>query len=396
GQWKGTGNCPAGRSTGSDEAWELRDGGRRYSGCGVEKAVKNVEGEIKERLVGMDVTDQRKLDRAMIELDGTPNKGRLGANAITAASLACAYAAANTVGLPLYRYLNNNAHVLPVPLLNLLNGGKLTSNYLEFQEFCIFPTAAESFKQAMEWGHEINQHLREIVIKNYGKIAANTGDEGGFATPATGVRETLEHLIDAVEKAGYGKGMGYGFDCAATHWYNAETKKYTLEGTEYTTGELLEYYKKLCRDYPIVSMEDPFDEKDTEGFTRATEELGIQIIGDDFFVTNPAVMQPKMDMGGANALLWKFNQVGSLTEAFDAAQLAFRSGYGIMVSERSGETEDSAIADLVVALDAGQIKTGAGVRSERVAKYNRLLQIEAELGGEAVYAGQNFKNPYRR
>ena len=390
----GIGNCPAGRSTGSDEACELRDGGKRYSGLGVEKAVKNVETEIRDVLIGMDVTDQRKIDRAMIELDGTANKSRLGANAIVATSLAASYAGANTVGLPLYRYLNNNAHVLPVPLLNLLNGGKLTSNFLEFQEFCIFPTGAETFKQAMEWGHEIYEVLREIVVKNYGKLAANTGDEGGFATPATGVRETLEHLIDAVEKAGYGDKMKYGFDCAATHWYDEATGLYTLEGIQYDTNGLMDYYKKLVADYPIVSMEDPFSENDIEGFVRATNELGIQIIGDDFFVTNPEIMRPKMAKGGANSMLWKFNQVGTLTQAFDAAQLAFRNGYGVMVSERSGETEDSAISDLVVALDAGQIKTGAGVRSERVAKYNRLLQIEAELGKEAVYAGMFYKNAY--
>lgn len=390
----GVGNCPAGRSTGSDEACELRDGGKRYSGKGCEKAVHNVNTKIRDALVGMEVTDQRKIDRALIELDGTPNKGKLGANAVVGTSLACAYAAANAVGMPLYRYLNNNAHVLPVPLLNLLNGGKLTSNFLDFQEFCIFPVGAESLKQAMEWGHEINEILREIVIKNYGKIAANTGDEGGFATPSKSVRETLEHLIDAVEKAGYGDKMKYGFDCAATHWYNPETGRYTLEEVEYTTDELMEYYKKLVKDYPIVSMEDPFDEKDVHGFVRATKELGIQIVGDDFFVTNPEIMKPKMAQGGANAMLWKFNQVGTLSQAFDAAQLAFRNGYGVMVSERSGETEDSAIADLVVALDAGQIKTGAGVRSERVAKYNRLLQIEAELGKEAVYAGNFYKNGY--
>ncbi len=392
----GIGNCPAGRSTGSDEASEVRDGGKRYSGYGVRTAVKNVETEIKNAIMGMDVTDQRKLDRVMIELDGTPNKSRLGANAIVGTSLACAYAGANAVGLPLYRYLNNNAHILPVPLLNLLNGGKLTSNYLDFQEFCIFPVGAETFSEAMEIGHEVYEVLRGIVVKNYGKIAANTGDEGGFATPATSVRETLEHLIDAVEKAGYADKVKYGFDCAATHWYNAATQKYTLEGVEYTTAELMDYYKKLCADYPIVSMEDPFAECDVEGFVRATNELGIQIIGDDFFVTNPEIMKPKMAQGGANAMLWKFNQVGTLTQAFDAAQLAFRNNYGVMVSERSGETEDSAISDLVVALDAGQIKTGSAVRSERVAKYNRLLQIEAELGGEAVYAGQFYKNGYAK
>ena len=394
GQITGVGNCPAGRSTGSDEAWELRDGDKRYSGKGCEKAVKNIETEIRDALIGLDVTDQRKIDRTMIELDGTPNKKRLGANAIAGTSLACAYAAAAALNLPLYRYLNNNAHVLPVPLLNLLNGGKLTSNFLEFQEFCIFPVGAGSFKQAMEWGHEINEILREIVIRNYGKIAANTGDEGGFATPEKSVRKTLEHLIDAVEKAGYANQVKYGFDCAATHWYDAETKKYTLEDTEYTTDGLMEYYKKLVADYPIVSMEDPFDENDIHGFARATKELGIQIVGDDFFVTNTGIMKTKMAQGCANAMLWKFNQVGCLTQAFDAAQLAFRSGYGVMVSERSGETEDSAISDLTVALEAGQIKTGAGVRSERVAKYNRLLQIEAELGKEAVYAGEFYKNAY--
>ncbi|HPL88626.1 MAG TPA: phosphopyruvate hydratase, partial [Deltaproteobacteria bacterium] len=305
--------------------------------------------------------------------------------------LAVARAASNAVGVPLYRYINTNAHVLPVPLLNLLNGGKLTSNYLDFQEFCIFPIGAETFSEAMTIGNAVNNKLREIVIKNYGKIAANVGDEGGFATPIKKVREAMDCLVLAVERSGHADKIVYGFDCAATHFYNEKTKKYTLEGVELTTSELLDYYKDLIKSYPIMTIEDPFAEDDIEGFVRATRELGIQIIGDDFFCTNPDRIRERAPMGAANALLWKFNQIGTLSEALDAAELSYRQGFGIMVSERSGETEDPIIADFVVGINAGQIKTGAGVRGERTSKYNRLFQIEEELGSQARYAGRNFR-----
>lgn len=387
----GRADVPAGRSTGANEAKEIRDNEERYDGMGVTKAVKNVNEILGPAVIGMDVTDQRKIDEKLRALDGSKDKSNLGANAIIGVSLAAARAASNSVHLPLYRYVNCNAHVLPVPLLNLLNGGKLTSNYLDFQEFCIFPIGAETFKEAMTIGNAVNNKLREIVIKNYGKIAANVGDEGGFATPIKKVREAMDCLVLAVERAGHADKIVYGFDCAATHFYNEETQKYTLEGEELTTGELLDYYKDLIKTYPIKSIEDPFAEDDIEGFVRATKELGIQIIGDDFFCTNPDRIRERAPLGASDALLWKFNQIGTLSEALDAAELAYRQGFGIMVSERSGETEDPIIADFVVGINAGQIKTGAGVRGERTSKYNRLFQIEEELGSQARYAGRDFR-----
>ena len=387
----GQADAPAGRSTGSKEASELRDGEKRFNGLGVTKAVKNVNEIIAPALIGMDVTDQRKIDFKMIELDGTRNKENLGGNAIIAVSLACARAAANATDLPLYRYINPNAHVLPVPLLNLINGGKLTSNDLDFQEVCIFPVGANSFKEAMEIGYAVNEELRTIIIDNYGKIAANVGDEGGFAPPIVKVREAMDHLVHAVELSRFADKIVYGFDSAASHFYDKETKLYSLEGNKLTTGEMIDFYKDLIKSYPIASIEDPFDENDIEGFVRATKELGIQIVGDDFLCTNPELIKERAALGGANALLWKFNQIGTLSEALDAAQIAFRNSMGIMVSERSGETEDPILADFTVSLNAGQIKTGAGVRSERTSKYNRLLQIEQELGPVAKYAGKDFK-----
>ena len=387
----GRADVPSGRSTGSNEAKEIRDNEERYDGMGVRKAVKNVNEILGPGVIGMDVTDQRKVDEKLRALDGTKDKSNLGANALVGVSVAVARAASISVNLPLYRYVNCNAHVLPVPLLNLLNGGKLTSNDLDFQEFCIFPIGAETFREAMTIGNAVNNKLREIVIKNYGKIAANVGDEGGFATPIKKVREAMDCLVLAVERAGHADKIVYGFDCAATHFYSEKTKKYTLEGEELTTGELLDYYKDLIKTYPIASIEDPFAEDDIEGFVRATKELGIQIIGDDFFCTDPDRIRQRAPMGASDALLWKFNQIGTLSEALDAAELSYRQGFGIMVSERSGETEDPIIADFVVGINAGQIKTGAGVRGERTAKYNRLFQIEEELGSQARYAGRDFR-----
>lgn len=393
----GSVNSPIGISTGTGEARELRDGGKRFSGKGCRAAVKMVETEIKDLLVGMDVTNQRAIDHALTKLDGTPNKARLGANAVVATSLACARAAANAVGLPLYRYLNNNAHILPVPLLDILSGGAETGFMgIEVQEFCIFPVGAESFLHAMEMGHEIHYRLSEIMVRNYGRQAAIVSMDGGFTAVSMSIRENLDLLTEAVEKAGHTGKIRYGFDMAATHWYDKAARLYTLEGRKRTADEVLELYKGLVRDYPIVTMEDPFDETDVDSFARATRELGIQIVGDDFFVTNPRILKEKMAAGAANAMLWKFNQVGTLTEALDAAQIAFRSGMGVMVSERNGETEDSVLSDLVVALDGGQVKTGNVCRSERVAKYNRLLEIERELGSEAVYAGTCYKNGYMK
>ncbi|MBN2427650.1 MAG: phosphopyruvate hydratase [Deltaproteobacteria bacterium] len=387
----GRADVPAGRSTGANEAKEIRDGEKRYAGLGVRKAVRNVCEILGPAVIGMDVTDQRKIDEKLRLTDGSADKSKLGANALIGVSLAVARAAAAAVHLPLYRYVNCNAHILPVPLLNLLNGGKLTSNDLDFQEFCIFPIGAESFSEAMAIGNAVNNELREIVIAKYGKIAANVGDEGGFATPIVKVDEAMDFLVQAVDRAGYEKEIVYGLDCAATHFFDPETGKYTLEGNDLTTAELLDYYKALTKKYPIKSIEDPFAEDDIEGFVEATKELGIQIIGDDFLCTNPDRVRERAPLGGGNALLWKFNQIGTLSEALDAAELSYRQGFGIMVSERSGETEDPIIADLVVGLNAGQIKTGAGVRGERTSKYNRLFQIEAELGSQARYGGRDFR-----
>ena len=397
GKTVGVGNAPIGKSTGSDEAFEIKDGGKRYSGKGCLTAVKNIETEIKDRLIGMDVTNQRAIDHAMMELDGTENKSRLGANAIIPVSVAAATAAAKHLGLPLYKYLKNNALVMPVPLLDMLSGGLETDfSSIEIQEFCIFPVGAESFSEAMEIGHDVHYKLLEIMVKKYGPMASIVSLDGGFSCASMSIKENMDILVEAVEKAGYSDKVKFGFDMAATHWYDKKTKLYTLEGKKRTTDEVLEIYKDLVKNYPILTMEDPFDETDVAGFVRATQELGIQIVGDDFFVTNPKILKAKMATGAANAMLWKYNQIGTLTQAFDAAQIAFRNGYGVMVSERNGETEDSTLSDLVVALDGGQVKTGNVNRSERVAKYNRLLQIEKELGSEAVYAGEFYKNGYMK
>jgi enolase len=386
-------DVPAGRSTGAHEAREVRDGGQRYGGRGVKRAIKNVVKEIGPKVAGMDATCQRMLDAALIALDGTQNKGKLGANAIVGVSLAVARAASQSLGIPLYRYLNVNAHVLPVPLVNLINGGKHASNDLEFQEVCIFPVGAETFAEAMEISHRVNSELREIVVKKYGKLAANVGDEGGFAPPVAGVLEALGCLEQAVSRSGHAKKIVYGLDCAATHLYDAKSKKYTLEGKKLTTAQLLEFYRRLLAKFPIASIEDPFSEDDVDGFVAATRELGIQIVGDDFFCTDSERLRKGVRVGAANAMLWKVNQIGTVTEALDAADLAYRSGYGVMVSERSGETEDPMIADITVGLNAGQIKTGAPVRGERTSKYNRLLQIEEELGATATYPGRSFRKP---
>ncbi len=387
-------DVPAGRSTGAHEAAEVRDGGDRYGGRGVARAVRNVNEEIASRVAGMDAASQALLDAALIELDGTPNKSRLGSNAIVGVSLAAARAAAQSLHVPLYRYLNLNAHVLPVPLVNLINGGKHASNDLEFQEVCIFPVGADTFDEAMAISHRVNAVLRDIVIAKYGKLAANVGDEGGFAPPVSGVLEALTCLQQAVERSGYASKIVYGLDCAATHLYDVRTNRYTLEGKQLTTAELLEFLRSLARKFPIASIEDPFAEDDVEGFVAATRELGMQIVGDDFFCTNSERLRNGVKAGAGNAMLWKVNQIGTLTEALDAADLAYRSGYGVMVSERSGETEDPIIADITVGINAGQIKTGAPVRSERTAKYNRLLEIERELGARARYAGNDFKVPF--
>ncbi|AMM53278.1 phosphopyruvate hydratase [Pyrococcus kukulkanii] len=390
---------PSGASTGTHEAVELRDGGKRYHGKGVRRAVENVNKIIAPELVGMDVRWQREIDTLLLELDGTENKSNLGANAILAVSLAVAKAAADSLDLPLYRYIGGaNAYVLPVPLSNVINGGVHAGNELDFQEFMIMPVGADSFREAIRWVSETYHVLKKVIMEKYGKNAVNVGDEGGFAPPMKEVTEPLDVLIKAIEEAGYRPGdeIALALDAASSEFFNAEIGKYVVGGREYTREELLDLYKELTSTYPIVSIEDPFHEEDWEGFVMITKELGkkVQIVGDDLFVTNPKRLVKGIQMGAANALLLKVNQIGTLSEAIDAAYTAFRAGYGVIVSHRSGETEDSTIADLAVALNAGQIKTGAPARSDRNAKYNQLIRIEEELEGVAVYAGKKFRKVF--
>jgi enolase len=386
----GTADVPSGRSTGSNEACELRDGGDRFGGFGVRTAVGNVTGEIRDALVGSALPEQRSLDVALIDLDGTSDKSRLGANAILGVSLAAARARAQAAGIPLYRALNANAHVLPVPLVNLINGGKHASNDLDFQEFIVIPTGADSILEALQISTEVNLALAEILLDRYGKSALNTGDEGGYAPAISDPREALGLLHEAVADAGHEGRFRYGLDCAATHYYDADSQTYALAGETRDTDGMIELYQELIRDFDVITIEDPLDESDFTGFARLTAESGIQIVGDDLFVTNPVHLRRGIDEGAANALLWKVNQIGTLSEALDAADLALRNAYKVVVSERSGETEDPIIADLAVALGAGQIKTGAPVRGERTAKYNRLIRIEEELGATARYPGKEL------
>ena len=389
---------PSGASTGIHEALELRDGGGRYHGKGVKRAVENVNKIIAPELIGMDVTLQRDIDMLMLELDGSENKSNLGANAILGVSLAVAKAAANTLGIPLYRYLGGvNAYVLPVPMSNVINGGAHAGNDLDFQEFMIMPVGAKNFREAIQMVSETYHTLKKILMEKYGKLAVNVGDEGGFAPPMKEVTEPLDALVKAIEETGYkvGDEIAFALDVASSEFYEEEKNVYVVGGKEYTREELVDLYKELISTYPIVSIEDPVQEEDFEGFAMVTKELGkkVQLVGDDIFVTNVKRLKKGIEMGAGNALLLKVNQIGTLSEAIDAAYLAFRAGYGVVVSHRSGETEDSTIADIAVALNAGQIKTGARARSDRNAKYNQLLRIEEELEGIAYYPGKKFRNP---
>ena len=394
GQVRGRADVASGRSTGSHEAHVLLDGDpSRYRGLGVLKAVDNVNNVIGPELIGWDVTEQRKIDLAMKAMDGTADKTNLGANAILGVSLAVARAAANVSGISLYRYINPNAHVLPVPLMNCLNGGKLTANELEIQEFIFMPVGATSYAHALQMTTEINEVLRDMVIDKYGILATNTGDEGGFATPMRGIWEPFEFMSRAVEQAGYVDDIVYAMDLAANSWFNIGTNLYELDGKVYDRDALIELYRQVAEKYPLVSMEDPLHEEDFEGFSLLTGGLDMQIVGDDLFVTNVDRLRQGVQRGAANAMLFKVNQIGTLTEALDAAEFAYRNSYGVQVSERSGETEDPIISDLVVALNSGQIKTGMPIRGERTSKHNRLLQIEEELGSAGVYAGRNFVRP---
>jgi enolase len=375
------------------EACEVRDAEARYRGLGVRTAVQNVNQVIAPALVGRDGTRQRALDATMVEgLDGTPDKSKLGANAIVGVSMALARSAAAAAGKPLFKHLNSNARVIPVPLFNLINGGKHASGDLEIQEFIIMPVGAENLSHALQICTEVTFELRDLIVAKYGKIAVNIGDEGGFVPPMHGVREPLDFLVEAVDRAGYSDLIVYGLDVAASHFYDPQEKVYHFAGDRLTGDDMVALYGELCSDYELASIEDALYEDDFEGWAQLTAALpDVQWVGDDLFVTNPNRLRKGIDMGAANALLWKINQIGTLTEALDVAEMAYRHGYGVQVSERSGETEDPIIADFTVALNAGQIKTGAPVRGERTSKYNQLLRIEEMLGDQAVYAGRNFR-----
>ncbi|NSL53159.1 phosphopyruvate hydratase [Calidifontibacillus erzurumensis] len=384
---------PSGASTGEYEAVELRDGDKeRYLGKGVLKAVENVNEKIAPEIIGYDVTDQVAIDQRLIELDGTENKSNLGANAILGVSMAVARAAADFLEIPLYAYLGGfNAKTLPVPMMNIINGGAHADNNVDIQEFMIMPVGAESFKEALRMGAEIFHSLK-AVLKAKGYNTA-VGDEGGFAPNLSSNEEALQTIIEAIEKAGYkpGEQVMLAMDAASSEFYNKEDGKYHLagEGVVKTSAEMVEFYENLVNKYPIISIEDGLDENDWEGHKLLTERLGnrVQLVGDDLFVTNTKKLAQGIEKGVGNAILIKVNQIGTLTETFDAIEMAKRAGYTAVISHRSGETEDSTIADIAVATNAGQIKTGAPSRTDRVAKYNQLLRIEDQLGGMSKYAG---------
>ena len=380
---------PSGASTGAFEAAELRDGGKRYLGKGVEKAVHFVNDELAPAVVGYDAQDQRMVDAELIGIDGTKNKSRVGANSILGVSLAVARAAADSADLSLFRYVGGpTAHTLPVPMMNILNGGAHADTNVDIQEFMVAPIGAESFKESLRWGAEIYHSLKSVLKKR--GLATSIGDEGGFAPNLESNRAALDLILEAVTAAGFkpGKEIALAMDVAATEFH--EKGKYKFEGSDRTSDQMIAYYADLVASYPIVSIEDPLDEDDWEGWAKMTAELGqrIQIVGDDLFVTNPERLAKGISLNTANALLVKVNQIGTLTETIDAVSMAHRAGYRSMMSHRSGETEDTTIADLAVALECGQIKTGAPARSERVAKYNQLLRIEEELADTALYAGR--------
>ncbi len=372
--------APSGASKGSKEALELRDGGREFLGKGVTKAVSNVNNEIAKTLIGMDSWEQRDVDYKMIELDGTPNKSRLGANAIVATSMAVAKAASESLGLPLYRYLGGPlADQLPTPLLNVINGGAHAGNDLAIQEFMIVPWKFERFSEALRAASEIYHTLNGILKERYGKSAINVGDEGGFAPPMRETREALDALMEAIGKSGYEGSVALALDAAATHFYDPRKSVYLIDGKELDRDALLDYYESLISDYPIKSIEDPLYEDDWEGFKEAVKRLKVRIVGDDLLVTNPELVRKAIREGAANAVLVKVNQVGTVTEAWEVIEMAKESGWSPIVSHRSGETEDTFIADLAVASSSPAIKTGAPARGERTSKYNRLLRIEEDL-----------------
>ncbi|MDF2557578.1 MAG: eno [Bacillales bacterium] len=397
---KGRAIVPSGASTGEHEAVELRDGDTsRYLGKGVQNAVDNVNNIIADEIIGFHVTDQAGIDNQLIQLDGTENKGRLGANAILGVSMAVAHAAADYLEIPLYRYLGGfNAKQLPTPMMNIINGGSHADNNVDFQEFMILPVGAPTFKEAIRMGAEVFHALKSVLSKK--GLNTAVGDEGGFAPNLGSNREALEVIIEAIEKAGYvpGKDIYLGMDVASSEFYNKETGKYDLAGegrTGLSSEEMVDFYEGLVNDFPIISIEDGLDENDWAGHKLLTDRLGsrIQLVGDDLFVTNTKKLAEGIENGVANSILIKVNQIGTLTETFDAIEMAKRAGYTAVVSHRSGETEDATIADIAVATNAGQIKTGSMSRTDRIAKYNQLLRIEDELGDLAVYAGlKSFYN----
>ncbi|VDN49061.1 enolase [Petrocella atlantisensis] len=399
-QYVGRAIVPSGASTGAFEAVELRDGGDRYMGKGVQDAVDNVNDIIADELIGMNVIDQRLLDETMIALDGTDNKSKLGANAILGVSMAAARAAAEALGLPLYQYIGGfNAHTLPVPMMNIINGGEHADNTIDFQEFMIMPVGAESFKEGLRICSEIYHNLKKVL--NSKGLTTGVGDEGGFAPNLSSVEEGIEIIIEAIEKAGYKPGVdvGIAMDTASSELYDAKTGNYHFPGESKVKGyevvrtsdELVALFSELVDKYPILSIEDGLDEDDWEGWKKLTDAIGhkVQLVGDDLFVTNTTRLSKGIQMGVSNSILIKVNQIGTLTETLDAMAMANKAGFTAVVSHRSGETEDTIIADLVVAMNAGQIKTGAPCRSDRVAKYNQLLRIEEELGDVAYYPGHD-------
>jgi len=396
----GRGMVPSGASTGEHEAVELRDGDQsRYLGLGTQKAVDNVNNVIADAIIGFDVRDQQAIDRAMIALDGTPNKGKLGANAILGVSIAVARAAADYLEVPLYTYLGGfNTKVLPTPMMNIINGGSHSDAPIAFQEFMIVPVGAPSFKEGLRWGAEVFHALKKI-LKARGLVTA-VGDEGGFAPKFEGTEDGVETIIEAIEAAGYEageNGIMIGFDCASSEFFDKERKVYDYtkfegEGAAVrTSAEQIDYLEELVNKYPIITIEDGMDENDWDGWKALTERLGkrVQLVGDDFFVTNTDYLARGIKEGAANSILIKVNQIGTLTETFEAIEMAKEAGYTAVVSHRSGETEDSTIADIAVATNAGQIKTGSLSRTDRIAKYNQLLRIEDQLGEVAVYKGLN-------
>jgi enolase len=391
----GRADVPSGRSRGSYEAFELRDEDGRYAGKGVLRAVRNVNETIANKVKGMDVRKQREIDLAMLELDGTGNKSKLGGNSIVGVSLAVAKAAANAQGLPLFRYVGgSHAHILPVPMIIFINGGRLGATDLDFQEFNAMPIGAKSFSEAIRLSTEVYFKLGDILAKQ-SKYARNVGDEGAYSPPGiSDPHVAFETVLKAIEELGYQDKFVLALDAASSHLYNTKNDTYRMMGRELSREKLMDLYEDLVKTFPLKSIEDPFNEDDVEGFVQITKALtNVQIVGDDFFVTNLDRIRKGVKAGAANAVLWKVNQIGTLTEAMDVAQYSVKNGYSIVVSERSGQTEDVWLADLVVGIGAGQLKNGAPCRSERTAQFNQLLRIEEKLGKAATYAGVNYRQP---